>query len=696
MKYFFLLIALAFTSPGSAQLQTPNPKHPTPHNKLQTVTPELLFRLGRVSEPQLSPDGKEALYNVRSFSLQLNKGNSDIWKVNLETGKETKLAGDSANETSAKWSADGKKIFFLSAKGGSSQLWSMNADGSNAMQESKLPYDINAYGISPSGNMIWYSTDVKVDKTVHDLNPDLPKTTGRIFDDLMYRHWDTWFDGTFSHVFIAKFNNGKIDGTKDIMAGERFDTPMKPHGGEEQVCWSADGKMLAYACKKLFGKEYAISTNSDIYVYDVEMNSTMNITHGMMGYDKDACFSPDGKKIIWKHQEQAGNEADQEQLYMYDMVTKEKKEVTKGFDNNVESFAFNKKGTSIYFLSGIRATYNLFRYDLSANAKNPITQITKDEADHNVFSLSTNAKGEDVIVTSRNTHAEPTEIFHIDLKTGASKQITFTNKETLSAIKMGKEEKRLIKATDGKEILTWIIYPPDFDPKKKYPTLLYCQGGPQSTVSQYFSYRWNFQLMAANGYIVVAPNRRGLPSFGKEWNAQISLDWGGQAMKDLLSAIDSMAKEPFVNKDKLGAVGASFGGFSVFYLAGHHNKRFKAFISHDGVFNFESMNMATEELFFPINEFGGMPWNTTRPDNYKNFSPHHFVKNWDTPILIITSEKDFRVPHEQGLEAFTAARVQNIPARLLTFPDENHWVLKPQNSVLWQRTFFGWLDKYLK
>jgi dipeptidyl aminopeptidase/acylaminoacyl peptidase len=661
----------------------------------QVVTPEFLWKLGRVSDPQLSPAGTAAIYNVKTYNLEANSGKSAIWTVNLTTGAATKVVVDSINGSSARWSNDGKKIYFLSAKSGSSQLWSVNADGSGLSQVSNFSYDVNAYGVSASGNMIWYSTDVKVDKTPKDLNPDLPKTTGRIYDDLNYRHWDTWADGTYSHVFVAKFDNGKIDSGKDIMEGERFDSPMKPDGGDEQISWSADGKMLAYTCKKLVGKEYAVSTNSEIYVYDVAKGITTNITDGLPGYDKDPRFSPDGTKITWKCQLVAGNESDQQHLYIYDLATKKREQLVKDFDYNVEMAEWNKRGNKIYFMAGIKATENIFSYDLDPKAKQPLRQITNDEANHIAFSLAANTKGEDVLITARQSISEPTEVFSIDLKTGAAKQITFTNKEILTTVKLARVEKRMIKSTDNKEILTWVIYPPDFDAKKKYPTLLYCQGGPQSTVSQFFSYRWNFQLMAANGYIVVAPNRRGLPSFGKEWNDQISLDWGGQAMKDLLSAIDSVSKEPFVNKDKLGAVGASFGGYSVYWLAGNHNKRFKAFIAHDGVFNLESM-AATEELWFPNNEFGGMPWNTKRMDNYEKHSPHHYVKNWNTPILIITNEKDYRVPYEQGLEAFTAARTMDVPARLLTFPDENHWVLKPQNSVLWQRTFYGWLDKYLK
>lgn len=683
MKHKFLLLAAAITILFCSNL-----------NAQQKITPEFLWKLGRVSDPRISPDGKDVLYNVRSYSLQLNKGNSDIWKVNLQSGTSVQLTKDSSNETSAKWSRDGKKIFYLNDKGGSNQLWSMNADGSNSVKESELEYDINSYGISADGGMIWIGADIKVDQTVKDKNPDLKKTTGRIYDDLMYRHWDTWADGTYSHLLISKFDNGKIVSVpNDIMKGERYDSPVKPDGGEEQIAWSPDGKTLAFACKKLVGKEYATSTNTDIFLYDVATGESKNISEGMNGYDKDPLFSPDNTKLIWKSQEKAGHEADRKRLFMYDFVTKTKKELTVGFDNNVEAASFNTKGNMIYMLVGINATDNLFSYNFGLRDGNPIRQITNDVADHAELSVSSDVKN-DVVVTSRMSMSQPSELFSIDLKARTSKQITFTNKDLLSTVKLAKIEKRMIKATDGKNILTWIIYPPDFDATKKYPTLLYCQGGPQSTVSQFFSYRWNFQLMAANGYVVVAPNRRGLPSFGQQWNDEISRDWGGQCMRDYLSAIDSMAKEPFVNKDKLGAVGASFGGYSVYWLEGHHNKRFKAFIAHDGVFNLESMYGGTEELWFNNYEFGGAYWKGS-PD-YEKFSPHKFVKNWDTPILIITNEKDYRVPYEQGLEAYTAARMQNIPARLLTFPDENHWVLKPQNSVLWQRTFYDWLDKYLK
>ena len=388
-------------------------------------------------------------------------------------------------------------------------------------------------------------------------------------------------------------------------------------------------------------------------------------------------------------------EADRNRIMIYDFVSQKTTEATAGFDYTVDAAKWAPDGFKIYFISGINATDQLWVYDGRLRSYPPLRQLTTDIGDYTGFSLSAN-KTEPFLVASMMSISSPTELFRVDLKTGKSTQLTFTNKNVLKDTRMGKVEKRMIKATDGKEILTWVIYPPDFDASKKYPTLLYCQGGPQSTVSQFFSYRWNFQLMAANGYIVVAPNRRGLPSFGTAWNREISGDWGGQCMRDYLSAIDEVSKEPFVNKDRLGAVGASFGGYSVYWLAGHHQKRFKAFISHCGVYNLESMYGTTEELWFPDFDLGGSFWQTPKPKSYTQFSPVDFVQNWDTPILVIHNEKDFRVPLGQGMEAYTAARLQNIPARFLYFPDEGHWVNKPQNSVMWQRVFFGWLDKYLK
>ena len=666
-------------------------------NAQEVLTPESLWKFARVSDPRVSPDGAKVLCNVRTVNLAANKGNSNVWSIDLRNSAVNMLAGDSANETSARWSPDGKWIYYLNDAGGTSSLWRMKPDGTSKVAVSKLDKDINAFGIAPSGNKIWLTIDTKVAKFKgNELYPDLPKTSGRVYDDLMFRHWDTWDDGIYSHVYIADLNEGSLGEPKDIMKDEPFDVPLKPNGGDEEISWSPDGKKLAYTCKKYTGYQYAVGTNSDIFLYDVTENKTEDISQGMMGYDKAPAFSADGSKLIWLSQEIPGNEADKTRLFLMEVATGAKRDLTIGFDQNVEAAVWSPGGQEIYFLSPIDGTQQVFVYDFRLKTMVPIRQLTHDIAEHTEISVSRDVKmNQDMIITSKMSISSPPELFHIDIQSGNSIPLPAFNRDLLYGIKLGKVEKRMIKATDGKSILTWVILPPDYEPGKKYPALLYCQGGPQSMVGQFWSYRWNFQLMAAKGYVVVAPNRRGLPGFGKEWNDQISGDWGGQAMQDLLSAIDSVAKESYVDKNRLGAVGASFGGYSVYWLAGNHNKRFKTFIAHNGVFDMKSM-LATEEQFFYEHENKGYYWEKPLLKAYGSFSPNEYISKWDAPILIIANEKDYRVPYTQGLEAFTAARIKGVQARLLTFPDENHWVLKPQNSVLWQRVFFDWLDKYLK
>lgn len=660
----------------------------------KNITPETLWQLGRLADVQLSPDGSKIVYNVRTFSVEKNKGNSDLWIYDMTSKKSTVIANDStSNETSPRWSADGTTIYYLNDKNGSSQLYSMGADGSGKKQISKLKDDINEYEVSANGKMIWVTHTVAVDKmNGKDIYTDLPKTTGRVYDDLMMRHWDSWKDGSYSHVFVGSFD-GEVKEVKDIMPGESWDAPLKPHGGSEEIAWSPDGRTLAYTCKKMKGTDYAVTTNSDIYLYDVASGKTINISVANKGYDKAPLFSPDGKYIAYISWEEPGNEASLQRLFLYDMEKKSVSDLSGEFEYNVEHLQWSGNSDKIYFISNINATDQIFVRELNGKSPQP-RQLTTDMVDYTEISIRT-VGGKDRIAAARMSISSPTEIYSVDAQSGKSAQLTTTNQEVLKNYTLGKVERMMIRSTDNKEILTWVIYPPDFDPSKKYPTLLFCQGGPQSTVSQFFSYRWNFQLMAANGYIIVAPNRRGLPGFGKEWNDQISGDWGGQAMQDLLSAIDSVAKYPYVNKEKLGAVGASFGGYSVFWLAGNHNKRFKAFISHCGVYNMESM-LGTEELFFYNHENERPYFVSPKSASYTKHSPHLYADKWDTPILVISNEKDYRIPYSQGLEAYTAARLKNVPARFLSFPDEGHWVLRPQNSLMWQREFFGWLDKWLK
>ncbi|MFG6410771.1 MAG: prolyl oligopeptidase family serine peptidase, partial [Bacteroides acidifaciens] len=513
-------------------------------------------------------------------------------------------------------------------------------------------------------------------------------STGILVTDQMYKHCDEWVS-TAPHPFVADFDGNGISNIVDILNGEPYESPMKPWGGIEQLAWNTTSDKVAYTCRKKTGLEYAISTNSDIYVYDLNTQKTENITEENKGYDTNPQYSPDGKYIAWQSMERDGYEADLNRLFIMNLETGEKRFVSKAFESNVDAFVWGTDAKTIYFTGVWHGESQIYALDLATDS---VKAITSGMYDYEGVALLG-----DKLIAKRHSMSMGDELYTVALD-GSTTQLTQENKQIYDQLEMGKVEGRWMKTTDGKQMLTWVIYPPQFDPNKKYPTLLFCEGGPQSPVSQFWSYRWNFQIMAANDYIIVAPNRRGLPGFGVEWNEQISGDYGGQCMKDYFTAIDEIAKEPYVDKDRLGCVGASFGGFSVYWLAGHHDKRFKAFIAHDGIFNMEMQYLETEEKWFANWDMGGAYWEKQNPVAQRTFanSPHLFVEKWDTPILCIHGEKDYRILANQAMAAFDAAVMRGIPAELLIYPDENHWVLKPQNGVLWQRTFFEWLDKWVK
>jgi dipeptidyl aminopeptidase/acylaminoacyl peptidase len=658
------------------------------------LKPETLWKFGRVSEPKVSPNGKQIVYNVTRYNVAENKGNTDLWIVDVNGRESKQITSTAFSESNARWRPDGKKIGFLSTESGSSQLWEMNADGTDKKQISNFEGGIYNFNYSPTMKHIYFSQEVEIDMSLKKRYPDLPKANALMYDELMMRHWNQWEDGSYSHIMFCTYDNGTLGKPTDIMPNERFDAPTMPFGGEEQLNWSVDGKTIAYTCKKVSGTEYAKSTNTEIYLYNIETGKTVNVSQPNLGYDVEPRFSPDGKHIAWLSMERAGFEADKNRIFMMDLNTKVITDITKPFDFSADNILWSKDSKTIYFTACVDAVHQLYSYNLLAK-KDPLRKITNGMSDLGSIDLSFDGKSIDIIATRVNM-SSPTEIYKIELLKGNSYKLTNTNDAELNKLELGKVEKRMVETTDGKEMLVWVIYPPNFDKHKKYPSLLVCQGGPQSTVSQGFSYRWNFQLMAAQGYVVIAPNRRGLPSFGQEWNDQISGDWGGQAMRDLLSAVDDVSKEEYIDKDRRAAVGASYGGYSVYWLAGHHENRFKSFIAHCGVFNLESMYGSTEEIFFVNHDLEGPYWKTPTPKSYEQFSPHKFVKNWNTPILVIHNEKDFRVPLGEGLQAYSAAQLQGIKSRFLYFSDEGHWVTKPQNSLLWQREFFRWLDETLK
>ena len=614
------------------------------------MTPEALWAMGRIGGMNVSPDGKRVVYTVAYYSVPENKSNREVFVMNADGSDNKQITKTGFAENEAVWIKGGTKIAFLCNESGSSQLWEMNPDGTDRKRLSDYDKDIEGFAFSPDEKKVLFISQVKTVNSTADKYPDLDKATGVIITDLMYKHWDEWVT-TVPHPFVADFDGESISNPVDVMEGELFESPMKPFGGIEQLAWNTTSDKIAYTSRKKTGKEYAISTNSDIYVYDLNTKQTTNITEENKGYDTNPTYSPDGKSIAWLSMERDGYEADQNRLMVMNLETGEKTFVSKDFDSNVDSYCWSADCERIYFTGVWHGESQVYQIDL-ANG-NKITPLTEGMYDYASVALLG-----DKLIAQRHSMSMGDEIYSIDL-TGdhTVTQLTFENKHIYDQLTMGKVEERWMKTTDGKQMLTWVIYPPQFDPNKKYPTLLFCEGGPQSPVSQFWSYRWNFQIMAANDYIIVAPNRRGLPGFGLEWNEAVSGDYGGQCMKDYFTAIDEVAKEPYVNKDRLGCVGASFGGFSVYWLAGHHDKRFKVFIAHDGIFNMEMQYLETEEMWFANWDMGGAYWekqNATAQRTFAN-SPHKFVDKWDTPILCIHGEKDYRILANQGMAAFNAA-----------------------------------------
>ena len=683
------------------------------------MTPEALWAMGRIGSYATSPDGKQIVYTVAYYSVKQNKGHHMLFVMDAKGLNKSQLTTSAKNETDPAWIDGGKRIAFLT----DGQLWSMNPDGTDRRQLTHDTTEIEGYKFSPDGSKVILIKSIPYHGSIKKNPSDLPKATGRLASDLNYRHWDHYVE-SIAHPFIAQVTANGIDEGIDILKDEPYECPMAPFGGIEQLDWSTDSKTIAYTCRKKEGVDYAISTDSDIFLYDLSSGKTTNLCKPadykapevdptktmatqsvnqqgddiMVGYDTNPQFSPDGKYLGWLSMKRDGYESDRNRLCVYNLVTGKKVFLTESFDSNVDEFCWSdSKDALVYFIGVWHGKENIY----SVNWKGEVKQLTACKADFGSLQMLNNGKQ---ILAERHSYTESADLYVVTPGKTKEKtiisQITHENKHITDQLAIPTSEEHWTKTTDGKDLMYWVILPPHFDAQKKYPTLLFCEGGPQSPVSQFWSYRWNFMIMASQGYVVIAPNRRGLPGFGSEWCEQISGDWTGQCMHDYLSAIDdAVATLPYVDKDRLGAVGASFGGFSVYYLAGHHDKRFKCFIAHDGAFNLESMYTDTEEVWFSNWEYDDAYWNSDQSERarktYAN-SPHRFVDKWDTPILCIHGEKDYRINANQGMGAFNAARLRGIPAELLIFPDENHWVLKPQNGILWQRTFFSWLDRWLK
>jgi dipeptidyl aminopeptidase/acylaminoacyl peptidase len=640
------------------------------------MTPEIMWKFGRLGTFALSPDGSTVLYTVTDIDLQSEARRTNIFKITVSGGDPVQLTNEGGS--SPQWINGGKTIAYVN-KG---KLCTMEADGSEQKTITGIS-DFEIFSFSPDGNKIYYTKRVKLDQTANEKH-NLPKANVRIINDLMYRHWNYWSDFSYSHILVGSFDGSSVSGEKDIMEGQRFESPTAPYFDEGEIAWSPDGKSIAYTTKRLNGKADAVSTNSDIWLYNLESGKEINITEANKGYDRYPVFSPDGSNIAYQSMERDGYEADLDRLFVYNLKDGTRTWISKGWVFDVAGINWADDKT-LFFTCSHLGTSQIFKTDLQETA---VTKVTDGVHDLGPISLKSG-----VLISDISSMSMAHELSSVDLKTGAVKQITSINKNIYDNIRMGKVEEKYIKTKDKKDLQMWVIYPPDFDKSKKYPSLLFCEGGPQSALDQFWSYRWNMQMIAAKGYIVFAPNRRGVSGFGQEWKEQISGDYGGKNIQDYLDATDAMAKETYVDANKMGAVGASYGGYSVFYLAGVHEGRFKAFVSHCGVFNFESEYGSTEELWFNNKDYGGPYWKNL--PSYK-FSPHLMVDKWTTPILIITGANDFRIPYTQSMEAFQAAQLKGVPSRLLFFEDEYHWVTKPQNAIIWQREFFEWLDTYLK
>ena len=656
----------------------------------QPLTPEKLWELGRVSAETLSPDGQTLIYGVSRFDLGNNSSERNLYRIPVSGGQAEQITFAKGGESVVHIDED--HLIYL--HGG--QLWQLDIRSRESKQLTTIDGGLQNVKFSPDKSHVLFSRNVALEQ-LHssDKYSDLPKSDAYIYEQLDYRHWDYWNDGKYQHVFVASYQDGQLGEPIDIMKDELYHSPQQPFGGAEDMIWSPDGSAILYVSKKKHGTAYALSTNTDIYRYDLNTKQTTNLTEGMSGYDTHPAYSPNSQSLAWLSMSEDGYEADKNDIIVFDQARRQRVNLTKDWDGTVNSFQWSNDGRKIWFVAAVRGTIQLFEINLSNGipqaGASQITQIS--QGAHDISGIV--GQHATSLIVSVNTINRASEIYSFDLSNKQLTPITGVNDAAYAQIATSEVKERITKASDGKDLFSWVVYPPNFDPTKKYPTLLYCQGGPQSALTQFYSFRWNLQLIAARGYIVVAPNRRGMPGHGVEWNEQISGDWGGQPIRDYLAAIDDVSKEAYVDNDRLGAIGASYGGYSVFMLAGVHENRFKTFIAHDGLFDMRSWYGTTEELFFARKDLGGAYWESTTNKSYNEYNPIEHVNKWNTPIFIIQGGKDFRVGIEQGLQAFQVAQLKGIKSKLLYLPEENHWVLGAQNAQVWQREFFSWLQETL-
>ncbi len=660
-------------------------------------TPEVMWSLGVMSEYAISPDGSKVLYTLRYTDMEQNKNNAELYLMPIEGGDGERLTTTAQSEFNPVWLDDNTIMFCRGA-----QILSMDLGSKNETVVAEHERGFEGFKMAPDHKSLVYISTIPVERPEHleKLYAGLDKTTGRINEDLMYRHWDNWVD-EIPQIFYVPFENGKAQMDKVVnIIDSTFECPMRPWGGTEQYNYSPDSKTIVYTCRKKTGYDYAHSTNSDIFIYNIEDGKTINISDGIMGYDQNPVFSHNGKMVAWESMERDGYESDKLRLMVMDLETGAKTDLTADFDYSVGSLCWSADDKELFAVVSYRGMSEIFGFNCDTKE---VRQLS--HGYHDVNGIQMNG---DKIVATQVSIQYPATLYAYstsDKMAEGTKLSTF-NDDVLSQVRMGKVEECYVKTVDGKDMLTWLIYPYDYDSTKTYPALLFCEGGPQSPVSQFWSTRWNFEVMSGAGYFVIAPNRRGVPGFGMEWLEEISGDYGGLCMQDYMAATDWAASLPMIDRERIGACGASFGGYSIYWLAGHNHdvkgynegRRFKAFLAHNGMFNFEQQYLETEEMWFDNWDLGGPYWDWNNPQIKKSYSnsPHLFVDKWNTPICVIHSEFDFRIVASEGMAAYNAAQMRHIPSRYLYFPDETHWVLKPQNSLLWHRNFIDWFDTYLK